>query len=238
MIRLENISHDFEHSNYSHRILENINLHIEAHEVFGLIGQTGSGKSSLLRIMNGFLKPLEGDVFLMGKKLVPSNQLELVRRTATLFQHFNLLSNLNVLDNVLLPNKLLKQDVKASQDKARYFLKYVGLEGFENRHIKTLSGGQKQRVAIARTLMREPQIIFCDEPTSALDGKMREEVLRLLENINKDMGTTIVIVSHDIEVIQSLSDRVAILEDGKISKVLKVHKKALETPSYEEVFGK
>lgn len=230
MIRLEGISHDFK----PRRILNDINIDIKPREVYGLVGNTGSGKSTLLRIMNGFIEPTMGNVYLMGEALTKENRGKLVKQTSMIFQHFNLLSNLNVLENVLLPNKLRKMDKEKSIEKARRFLKFVGLQDYENAYIKTLSGGQKQRVAIARTLMSEPEIIFCDEPTSALDGEMRQEVLKLLRDINEQMGTTIVIVSHDISVIQAMCHRAAILEDGQIRDVVTLERQPLKTLSYQE----
>lgn len=230
MIRLEGISHDFK----PRRILSDINIDIKPREVYGLVGNTGSGKSTLLRIMNGFIEATKGQVYLMGEKMTKENRGKLVKRTSMIFQHFNLLSNLNVLENVLLPNKLRKMDKEKSVDKARHFLKFVGLQDYENAYIKTLSGGQKQRVAIARTLMSEPEIIFCDEPTSALDGEMRQEVLKLLRDINEQMGTTIVIVSHDISVIQAMCHRAAILEDGQIHDVVTLERQPLKSLSYQE----
>lgn len=230
MIRLEGISHDFK----PRRILNDINIDIKPREVYGLVGNTGSGKSTLLRIMNGFIEPTMGKVYLMGEALTKENRGKLVKQTSMIFQHFNLLSNLNVLENVLLPNKLRKMDKEKSIEKARRFLKFVGLQDYENAYIKTLSGGQKQRVAIARTLMSEPEIIFCDEPTSALDGKMRQEVLKLLRDINEQMGTTIVIVSHDISVIQAMCHRAAILEDGQIRDVVTLERQPLKSLSYQE----
>ena len=230
MIRLEGISHDFK----PRRILNDINIDIKPREVYGLVGNTGSGKSTLLRIMNGFIEPTMGNVYLMGEKMTKENRGKLVKRTSMIFQHFNLLSNLNVLENVLLPNKLRKMDKEKSIEKARRFLKFVGLQDYENAYIKTLSGGQKQRVAIARTLMSEPEIIFCDEPTSALDGEMRQEVLKLLRDINEQMGTTIVIVSHDISVIQAMCHRAAILEDGQIRDVVTLERQPLKSLSYQE----
>lgn len=230
MIRLEGVSHDFK----PRRILSDINIDIKPREVYGLVGNTGSGKSTLLRIMNGFIEATEGQVYLMGEKMTKESRGKLVKRTSMIFQHFNLLSNLNVLENVLLPNKLRKMDKEKSIEKARRFLKFVGLQDYENAYIKTLSGGQKQRVAIARTLMSEPEIIFCDEPTSALDGEMRQEVLKLLRDINEQMGTTIVIVSHDISVIQAMCHRAAILEDGQIRDVVTLERQPLKTLSYQE----
>lgn len=234
MIKLNAVSHDFIHQKRSRRVLSNVDLEIHEGEIFGLIGETGSGKSTLLRIMNGFIEPSEGQVFLNNKQYSKEHQVEMVKETSMLFQHFNLLSNLTVLDNVLLPMKLRGIKNKESLEKAMSYLRYVGLDTYEHSHINTLSGGQKQRVAIARTLMNEPKVIFCDEPTSALDTKMRDEVLGLLKNINEVMNTTIVIVSHDITVIKSLCDRAAILESGKIEKILDVNKEVSKTLSFEE----
>lgn len=231
MIQLENLTHSFLDST---KILKDVNLNINKSEIFGLVGDTGSGKSTLLRIMNGFIEPSFGQVKLMGKDLTHDTKHELVRRTSMIFQDFNLLSNLTVLDNVLLPSKLRKNN---DQEKALKYLNYVGLNGFENRLIKSLSGGQKQRVAIARTLMTDPEIIFCDEPTSALDSNMRNEILNLLNNINKDLGTTIVIVSHDINVIKSLCDCVAIIEDGKVNTILEIRKEEIINQSYLEALS-
>lgn len=237
MIRLEHVSHDFMHQDHTNRILNDINLEIKKQEIFGLVGHTGSGKSTLLRIMNGFIEASEGNVYLFDEKLNHNNKKRLVKKTSMIFQHFNLLSNLNVLDNVMLPNKIRKIDKTVSKENALKYLKYVGLEGYENRYIKTLSGGQKQRVAIARTLMSEPEVILCDEPTSALDGKMRHDILKLLKDINEAMGTTIVLVSHDISVIKSLCHRVAILEEGTIQDVIDVKYSSIKIESYQEALG-
>lgn len=234
MIQLKGISHDFLHQGQPRRILNDIHLKIHEKEVFGLVGNTGSGKSTLLRIMNGYIAPTTGDVYLKGVGMNTDNHRQLVRKTATIFQHFNLLGNLNILDNVMLPNKLRRLDKEKSIKKAKELLQYVGLEGYESSYIKTLSGGQKQRVAIARALMSEPDIIFCDEPTSALDGEMREEILQLLRDINETLGTTIVIVSHDISVIKSMCNRAAILQSGQIQDIISIERKDIETLSYKE----
>ena len=234
MIQLENVSHDFIHQKEPKRILKDINLSVEGGEVFGLVGNTGSGKSTILRIMNGFIKPTKGRVSLLGQVLDDENKHDLVKRTAMIFQNFNLLSNLNVLENVLLPTKLRKMDSDKSLEIAKDYLRYVGLEGYEEAYIKTLSGGEKQRVAIARTLMSEPDIIFCDEPTSALDGEMRYDILRLLRDINETMGTTMIVVSHDISVIETLCHQAAILENGQIDTVIPIDRKEIKNISYRE----
>lgn len=234
MIKLENVSKNFLINEIETTVIEDINLSIERKEIFGLVGGTGSGKSTILRMMNGFIEPDHGDIFLMGEKLDKSTKYDLVKDTSMIFQSFNLLGNLNVIDNVLLPAKLRKGDKKDNIARAKELLNFVGLSNFEKANIRNLSGGEKQRVAIARTLMTKPKLILCDEPTSALDEKMSYEILKLLKDINKEFETTIVVVSHDISVIKALCTRVAILEEGKISEVLSLKTTKLNPISYKE----
>ncbi|WP_008825878.1 ATP-binding cassette domain-containing protein [Haloplasma contractile] len=216
------------------RVLNNINLSISKNDIFGLVGITGSGKSTILRLMNGFIEPDCGSIKLMGKKLDYKTKYDLVKHTSMIFQNFNLLNNLNVIDNVILPTKLRKGIKKENIKKAKELLSFVGLTNFENANIRTLSGGQKQRVAIARSLITNPKIIFCDEPTSALDEKMSYDVLKLLKDINDEFETTIVLVSHDISVIKALCNRVAIIEDGSIADVITLKTNNLTPVSYKE----
>lgn len=234
MIKLENVSKNFLINEIETTVIEDINLSIERKEIFGLVGGTGSGKSTILRMMNGFIEPDHGDIFLMGEKLDKSTKYDLVKDTSMIFQSFNLLGNLNVIDNVLLPAKLRKGDKKDNIARAKELLNFVGLSNFEKANIRNLSGGEKQRVAIARTLMTKPKLILCDEPTSALDEKMSYEILKLLKDINEEFETTIVVVSHDISVIKALCTRVAILEEGKISEVLSLKTTKLNPISYKE----
>lgn len=234
MIRFENVSKNFIINNKEAKVIKNINLRVEEKEIFGLVGGTGSGKSTILRMMNGFIEPDDGKIYLMGKILDITTKHDLVKDTSMIFQSFNLLSNLNVLDNVILPSKLRKGNRKDNTLRARELLNFVGLSQFERSYIRTLSGGQKQRVAIARTLMTRPRLILCDEPTSALDEKMSYEILKLLKDINEEFGTTIVLVSHDISVIKSLCNRVAILEDGIVSEELTLKTRKLNPLSYKE----
>jgi D-methionine transport system ATP-binding protein len=184
--------------------------------------------------MNGFIEPDDGNIYLMDEKLDKKTKHKLVKDTSMIFQGFNLLNNLNVLDNVLLPSKLRKGNKKDNIEKARELLSFVGLANFEESFIKTLSGGEKQRVAIARTLMTNPKLIFCDEPTSALDEKMSYEILKLLIDVNEKFGTTIAIVSHDISVIKALCNRVAIIENGGVADILSLERKRLTPLSYKE----
>lgn len=234
MIRFENVTKKFQINGKEYKVINDINLSVYEREIFGLVGETGSGKSTILRLMNGFIEPDHGDIYIMGRKLDRSTRHQLVKDTSMIFQGFNLLGNLNVIDNILLPTKLRKGNKKDYTSKARELLSFVGLSDFQESYIKNLSGGQKQRVAIARTLMTNPKLIFCDEPTSALDEKMSYEVLKLLRDINEEFGTTIVVVSHDISVIKALCNRVAIIEDAKITDVVPLTTKKIEPISYRE----
>ena len=234
MIKFQNVTKKFLINGQESKVINDINLSINKKEIYGLVGETGSGKSTILRLMNGFIEPDNGQIYLMGKKLDKTTKHNLVQDTSMLFQGFNLLGNLNVLDNVLLPTRLRKGNKKKSIERARELLNFVGISNFEQAYIKNLSGGQKQRVAIARTLMTNPKLVFCDEPTSALDEKMSYEVLKLLRQINEDFHTTIVLVSHDISVIKAICNRVAIIEDGRISDILSLNTKRLQPVSYKE----
>lgn len=234
MIKFDNVSKGFEINGQEVQVINGIDLFIKEKDIFGLVGETGSGKSTILRMMNGFIEPDVGNIYLMGKKLDSKTKHELVKDTSMIFQSFNLLSNLNVLDNVLLPAKLRNGSKKDNIHIARGLLSFVGLGNHERSYIKTLSGGEKQRVAIARTLMTNPKLILCDEPTSALDEKMGYEVLKLLKDINERFGTTIVLVSHDISVIKALCNRVAIIDNGKIADTISLMQKKLSPVSYRE----
>ena len=234
MITLKHVSKYYEINNKDVTILNDINLSIAETEIFGIVGETGSGKSTLLRLMNGYIEADSGEIELFHQKLDQQSKRSLVKDTSMIFQSFNLLHNLTILENVLLPVKLRRGDKQAAIQKARELLAFVGLAEYENAYIKSLSGGGKQRVAIARTLMTNPKVIFCDEPTSALDEKMSYEILKLLKSINEQFGTTIVMVSHDIAVIKALCHRVAIVEDGQIADIVSLTPQGLQPVSYRE----
>lgn len=144
MIRLENVSKKFKINGRDDTVIKDINLSINKKEIFGLVGETGSGKSTILRLMNGFIEPDEGSIYLMGEKLDRKTRHQLVKETSMIFQGFNLLSNLNVIDNVLLPTKIRKGNKKENIDKAKELLSFVGLEDFHQSSIRTLSGGQNR----------------------------------------------------------------------------------------------
>ena len=191
-----------------------INLKINKGEIFGLIGQSGSGKSTILRIIQGILKADKGEI-----NIAKNTEI------AYIFQEFNLLYNKNVFDNIALPLILKK---KFSTEKVEEVLKFVGLSDKKKSFIASLSGGERQRVAIARALVTNPQLLLCDEVTASLDKSVKDEILDLFEEINKKYGTTILVVTHELEVVKRLCSRVAIIEKGKITDVFNVNQKDYE----------
>lgn len=224
----------FKSYNKDNIILNNITFNIEEGEIFGIIGNTGAGKSTILRMINGYISPNSGNIKIFNQEINDKTKKSLVKDTSMIFQNYNLLKNLTVLDNVLLPTKLRKMDQKESLNEAIKLLGFVDLENKKDEYIKTLSGGEKQRVAIARSLITNPKILLLDEPTSALDRNISIDILNIIKKINEKHNTTIVIISHDIETIKSVANKVLILEEGKISKILKLKKKDLKPLNYEE----
>ena len=208
MVKLKNIE-----KNYSDFNLQ-INLTINKGEVLGLIGQSGSGKSTILKIIQGILKADRGEI------IIPENT-----EIAYIFQEFNLLYNKTVFENVALPLILKK---KNSSKKVEDVLKFVGLHNKKESYIASLSGGERQRVAIARALVSNPQLLLCDEVTASLDKSVKDEILDLFEEINQKYETTILIVTHELEVIKRLCDRVAIIEKGRITDEFNVNRKNYE----------
>ena len=191
-----------------------INLKINKGEIFGLIGQSGSGKSTILRIVQGLLKADKGEI-----NIAKNTEI------AYIFQEFNLLYNKNVFDNIALPLILKK---KFSTEKVEEVLKFVGLSDKKKSFIASLSGGERQRVAIARALVTNPQLLLCDEVTASLDKSVKDEILDLFEEINKKYGTTILVVTHELEVVKRLCSRVAVIEKGKITDIFNVNQKDYE----------
>lgn len=235
MIKLKNINKSFPINGNETSVLTDINFEISKGDIFGIVGKTGAGKSTLLRLINGFTKPESGEIIFKGEILNNESRKKLVKYTSMIFQNYNLLNNLNVIDNVLLPVKLHKLNDEDYNKRAIDLLNFVGLSDFINSNISTLSGGQKQRVSIARALITKPDIIFCDEPTSALDDETSFEVLNLLKTINEKYNTTIVIVSHNINIINMMCNRIAIIEDGKVENIISKKAHKLEFKTYEEV---
>ncbi|MQG93538.1 methionine ABC transporter ATP-binding protein [Pseudomonas sp. MN1F] len=199
--------------------LDAIDLEIRRGEVFGIIGRSGAGKSSLLRLLNRLEAPSAGQVLIDGQDIagLQGKPLQTLRRkVAMIFQHFNLLANSTVGENVELPLRMAGVPRAQRTARVQELLQLVGLAGRAGDYPAQLSGGQKQRVGIARALVLQPQILLCDEATSALDPQSTESVLELLRDINQRLGLTIVLITHEMQVIRDLCDRVAVLEQGRI----------------------
>jgi D-methionine transport system ATP-binding protein len=220
MIRIENVQKSFNKT----EVLKDISLEIEKGEIFGIIGQSGAGKSTLLRCINGLESYDEGMINVDGM-LVDLQDKKLLRtlqkRMGMIFQGFNLLERLDVYQNVALPMKFwgIPTNTPESKEKIMKLIKLVGLEDKIHQKPRELSGGQKQRVAIARALVLDPEILLCDEATSALDPEITKGILALLQEINREMGITIVVVTHQMEVVKQICQRVAFLSEGKVLAV-------------------
>ena len=203
------------------KVLQGINIHINDHEIYGIIGQSGAGKSTLLRCINGLESYDSGDIIVNGVKvnIKDKNQLrQLQKNMGMIFQNFNLLSRLNVYDNVALPMKFwgMKTNTPEAREKILGLLRLVGLEDKKDARPRELSGGQMQRVAIARALVLDPKILLCDEATSALDPGITKEILALLQKINDEMGITIIVVTHQMEVVKQICQRVSYIKEGRV----------------------
>ena len=225
MIELKNLGKTFHTKEQDIVALRDINLTIEDGEIFGIIGLSGAGKSTLVRCINLLERPTEGDVLIDGQSLtkMPRRELLEVRRNiGMIFQGFNLLEQRNVLRNVCYPLEIARVPRAQAEARARELLKVVGLEDREKAYPAQLSGGQKQRVAIARALATNPKYLLCDEATSALDPNTTRAILELLREINRSMGVTIVVITHEMKVIDTICDRVAIIDHSRIAEVGKV----------------
>ena len=219
MIELRDITQTYPGANGPVQALRGIDLHIAAGEVFGIIGRSGAGKSSLVRNINLLNRPTTGQVIVNGRDLTQLGDAELRaarREIGMVFQHFNLLSSRTVFDNAALPLELAGLDKAVIRKRVEPLLDLVGLAAFRDRYPSQLSGGQKQRVGIARALASEPKVLLSDEATSALDPETTRSVLALLKQINRDMGLTVVLITHQMQVVKQIADRVAVMEAGKV----------------------
>lgn len=201
------------------RALNNINLSIERGDIYGIIGMSGAGKSTLIRCLNRLDTPTEGQIFIDGENILAMNKNQLRvtrRRMAMIFQQFNLLMQKNVLRNVRYPLEIAGVPKKQANERVMELLKIVGLEEKANAYPSQLSGGQKQRVAIARALASDPEMLLCDEATSALDPMTTQSILSLLQKINKELGITVVVITHEMAVIRQICNKVAILDGGNM----------------------
>lgn len=199
-------------------VLDDVSLSIDKGDIYGILGLSGAGKSTLVRIINGLESPSSGEVLLEGKRIVSPKEKpprEIREKIAMIFQGFGLLEQRNALENVHLAFEISHEEDK-DHEKSKGLLKKVGLEGKEKNYPSELSGGEKQRVAIARALALRPELLLSDEATSSLDRKNAEEIIALLESLNKEMGLTIIIISHQIEIVEEICNKVAILDQAKI----------------------
>ena len=199
--------------------LKNINLHIQAGEVFGIIGRSGAGKSSLVRCMNLLNRPGSGKMIVNGRDLLQLSDAQLRQarqEIGMVFQHFNLLSSRTVFDNAALPLELAGVSKAEIAQRITPLLELVGLANLANRYTEQISGGQKQRVGIARALASNPRVLLSDEATSALDPETTRSILDLLRQVNRELGVTVVLITHQMQVIKQIADRVAVMEAGQV----------------------
>ncbi len=221
IIRIDNVTKTFTGRDNQVEALKGISLDINKGDIYGIIGMSGAGKSTLVRCLNFLERPTTGTVFIEDKDLSKLSDKEL-RQTRTeiamIFQHFNLLMQRSVLDNVCFPMEIVGMKKADAKKRAMELLEVVGLEQKANSYPAQLSGGQKQRVAIARALANNPKILLCDEATSALDPTTTKSILKLLQDINREFGITIVIITHEMAVVQEICSHVAIIDNGEMAE--------------------
>ena len=225
MIEIKDLSKTFSSASGTVEALRDINLTINDGEIFGIIGLSGAGKSTLVRCINLLERPTSGQVIIDGKDMtaLPRKELLKMRRSISMiFQGFNLLEQRSVLRNVCFPLEMSGTKSSEAKKRALELLKLVGLENKANAYPAQLSGGQKQRVAIARALATNPRYLLCDEATSALDPNTTRSILELLREINQSLGVTIIVITHEMKVIDQICDRVAVIDQSRIAEEGKV----------------
>jgi len=219
MIKLENIDVTFKQGVKVVNAVKNVSLHVEPGDIYGIIGYSGAGKSTLVRTINLLQRPTKGNVVVNGVdllKLKPKGLRAARKKIGMIFQHFNLMNTLSVFDNVAFPLKKSGKTKSEIEEKVLSLLELVGLEDKVNSYPRQLSGGQKQRVAIARALANDPDVLLCDEATSALDPKTTYSILELLKKVNVQLGITIVIITHEMQVVKEICNKVAVMEEGEV----------------------
>lgn len=225
MIHFENITKVFDAKSKEAKALDDVSLHVKKGTIFGVIGYSGAGKSTLVRMANLLEKPTTGKVYFKGTDLTTlsmSKLQEARRNMGMIFQSFNLLKTGTVYENIANPLKLTGVPKKEIQARVAKYLEIVGLQDKANAYPAKLSGGQKQRVAIARALAHEPEVLLCDEATSALDPDTTDAILSLLDRINQELGITILLITHEMNVVQNICHEVAVMDDGRIIEQGKV----------------
>jgi D-methionine transport system ATP-binding protein len=230
MIELKNVTKTFYKKNSQVAALSNVSLIVPQGKILGVVGASGAGKSTLIRCVNLLEKPTKGEVIVNGQNLTSLSSSELAkarRHIGMIFQHFNLLSSRTVAENIAFPLELDKVPKLVIKDRVNELLKLVGLEEKANEYPANLSGGQKQRVAIARTLASNPKVLLCDEATSALDPATTRSILALLKDINQRFNITILLITHEMNVVKAICNEVAVISDGRL----------IERGSVSEVFS-
>ncbi|MCF6806792.1 methionine ABC transporter ATP-binding protein [Thiotrichales bacterium 19S9-12] len=221
MIEIQNVTKTYQTSKQSQPALKAVNLSINKGEIFGIIGKSGAGKSTLIRTLNLLERPTSGEILIDGINMtrLQQNQLRLQRREiGMIFQHFNLFSSRNVFANIAYPLEIASKNKEEINKRVYQLIDLVGLQSQINHYPDELSGGQKQRVAIARALALNPKVLLCDEATSALDPQTTKQILNLLKKINQTLNITIVLITHEMEVVRDICHRVAIIDDGQIAE--------------------
>ncbi|WP_049293935.1 methionine ABC transporter ATP-binding protein MetN [Franconibacter helveticus] len=219
MIKLSNITKVFQQGNRTIQALNNVSLHVPAGQIYGVIGASGAGKSTLIRCVNLLERPTQGTVLVDGQDLTALSKSELTkarRQIGMIFQHFNLLSSRTVFGNVALPLELNNTPKEEVKRRVTELLDLVGLGEKHDAWPANLSGGQKQRVAIARALASNPKVLLCDEATSALDPATTRSILELLKDINRRLGLTILLITHEMDVVKRICDCVAVISNGEL----------------------
>ena len=219
MIKLNNITKIFTLPDKKLTALDNVSLHVPKGQICGVIGASGAGKSTLIRCVNLLERPTHGAVIIDDVDLTQLSDTELVktrRQIGMIFQHFNLLTSRTVFENVALPLELENKSKAEIQENTTALLALVGLSDKHNVYPANLSGGQKQRVAIARALASDPKVLLCDEATSALDPATTQSILKLLKEINRTLGITILLITHEMEVVKRICDQVAVIDKGRL----------------------
>lgn len=217
--------------------VENLSFSVASGSITGIVGKSGSGKTTLLKLLNFIEKPTEGKIIFdeqeinkLSKKVIRKYK----ERIGMVFQHYNLLNNLNVYQNIALPLKIINAE---NEDRVKELIQFVGLEDKMNDYPSKLSGGEKQRVALARSLVRNPDILLCDEATSSLDENNTEEIIKMLKKINKEYSITIIFVTHELSVVKQLCEEVFVMEDGQLLDIIENKNKSIEknTGTYLEI---
>mgnify|MGYP000940851535 FL=1 len=225
MISVQNITKVFTTKSGPLTAVDHVNFTIDEGEIFGIIGYSGAGKSTLIRMFNGLETPTEGSLTIAGKDItnIRGKELRLARREiGMIFQHFNLLWSRTVRKNISFPLEIAGVPKDLREKRVEDLIKLVGLEGREDDYPSQLSGGQKQRVGIARALANNPKVLLCDEATSALDPQTTDAILDLLVDINRKLGLTIILITHEMHVIRKICHRVAVMDSGKLVEIAPV----------------